>query len=449
MTSSAAQAAVNQAFDRIDALNPRLHALITPMREEAYAAADSCTDADPITVALKDNIDVAGVPTTAATPLLQDNVAKVDAPLVARLKEAGAILVGKANMHEWAFGPSGLSTQVAPSVNPWDPARLPGGSSSGSAVVVAAGMSRGAIGSDTGGSIRIPSAFNGISGLRPTWGLVSTRGSLPVSHGFDTLGPMAHRVEDVARLLDMIAGFDPQDPWSREAPRSEPGAWRSLSVKGLRVGVPGGWFRDGLHPDMAEAFEQALAVFGRLSIETVAIDLDGAEMAPAMVARLVLTDAYALHRERLARERAAFGADLLLRLDIGAGTTGADYADALQWLERWRHQLRGVFGQVDLIVTPTTPGPAPLIVQCGSAPELMRTIARNTYAWSAWNGPSMSVPCGFCREGMPLGMQVSGRPFDEATLFALGHAYQQATDHHMRRPRDMDANRLAKSGFGG
>ena len=125
MTSSAAQAAVNQAFERIDALNPRLHALITPMREEAFAAAESCTDADPITVALKDNIDVAGVPTTAATPLLQDNVAKVDAPLVARLKEAGAILVGKANMHEWAFGPSGLSTQVAPSVNPWDPARLP------------------------------------------------------------------------------------------------------------------------------------------------------------------------------------------------------------------------------------------------------------------------------------------------------------------------------------
>jgi aspartyl-tRNA(Asn)/glutamyl-tRNA(Gln) amidotransferase subunit A len=260
---------------------------------------------------------------------------------------------------------------------------------------------------------------------------------------------MAHRVEDVARLLDMIAGFDACDPWSRQASQHERRAWRSLPVKGLRMGVPGGWFRDGLHPDMSDLLRR-----GARSAEPT------------------------WHRNCRGRSRRRgdgagdgreTGFDRCLCLPPGTacaeaggfgpisccGSISVPAPPAPTMPTRCNGSSAGgigcarVFAQVDIIITPTTPGPAPLIEQCGSAPELMRTIARNTYAWSAWNGPSLSVPCGFCREGMPLGMQVTGRPFDEATVFALGHAYQQATDHHMRHPRDIDANWLAKSDGGG
>ncbi len=441
----AARIATERALTAIDAQNDVLHGILTIMADEALADADRLDRARAageevgplygMTIALKDNVDVAGVPTTAASPFLQDNVATDDAFIVTRIKAAGAVIVGKANMHEWAIGPTGRSTQIPPAANAWNADHIPGGSSSGSGVTVAAGMCDLSIGSDTGGSVRLPAALNGITGLRPTLGLVSNRGSWPVSPAFDTLGPMARSAEDVARLLGVIAGHDRDDPWSVKADFADPLDGLDGKVEGLRIGVPRRWFWEQLHPDMAAAGEAMLDRLRELGAIVSDIDLGDGALSQELVAfNIILVDACEVHRERLEKHRDLFGKDLLARLDIGLARSGVEYATALHWVETWRHHLRGLFGSLDVIAMPTTPGPAPKIADDRDYLAKVRALVRNTYAWSAWGGPSLSVPCGFAADGLPLGMQFVGRHFEEALLLRLAHRYQKTSDFHLAVP---------------
>ncbi|MGE0503370.1 MAG: amidase [Rhizobiaceae bacterium] len=416
-------------------------AFITVTAEDALAAARKLDHAagptgplHGMTVAIKDNVDVAGAPTTAASPLLRDNLAAADAPVVARLRKAGAVIVGKANMHEWAIGPTGLSSRAPHAVNAWNPAHMPGGSSSGSGVAVALGFADAAIGSDTGGSVRLPAAFNGVTGLRPTVGLVPNTGSLPVSPPFDTLGPLACAAVDVARILQVIAGHDPDDPLSADRPADDYLSAMNRRVAGLRIGVPRGWFFADLDPQVAAAVARATAVFRDLGAAIVEIDLPEADRAGPMVAfNVILVDAFQTHRDRIADHRDAFGENVLSRLDIGAGIAAVDYAAALRWMERWRRQLRSAFDGIDAILSPTTPCPAPAIASAEPYLDTVRRITRFTYPWVAWGGPTVSVPCGFAG-GLPVAFQLTGRWFDEATMLRLAHGFQGATDWHLRRP---------------
>lgn len=440
-SDGAARRATETALAAIERLNPTLNGMLTVAGETALGDADRldrevANGRQPgalygKTIALKDNVDVAGLPTTAASPFLQDNVAARDAFIVERIRAADAVIIGKANLHEWAIGPTGRSTQVTPASNAWNADHIPGGSSSGSGVSVAAGMCDLAVGSDTGGSVRLPAALNGVTGLRPTLGLVSNRGSLPVSPAFDTLGPMARSAADVRLLLDVIAGHDAVDPWSVAAPPSA----LKRDMAGLRIGVPRRWFWEMLDPDMAEAGEAMLDACRSLGATVTDIELGDGALSQELVAfNIILVDACEVHRERLANHRELFGKDLLARLDIGLARSGVEYAHALRWVETWRHHLRGIFSTVDVIAMPTTPGPAPKIADDRDYLDKVRALVRNTYAWSAWGGPGLSVPCGFAANGLPLGMQLVGRYFEEETLLSLGEAYQRETNFHAMLP---------------
>ena len=393
------------ALRNIAAWNPRINAMLTVLGDDAERTAEDLDLAAErgewagllhgMTISLKDNIDLAGQPSTAATKFLRHNVANRDAFVTERLKRNGAVIVGKANLHEWVFGPTSQSKHFGPCRNPWDVTRIPGGSSGGSGAAVASGMCIGSIGSDTGGSIRIPAALDGVAGLRPTVGRISCRGSIAVSAPFDTLGPLARRVSDVARIFAVIAGHDPEDPMSIDEPL--PNFLPSLNepVAGLRLGVMRRWFFEDLHPDLVPAVEAALAVYRDLGVEIVEIDLGDVERANALLAfTVVLADAYALHKDRLATNRGDFGEDILQRYDIGAKVTGAQYAEAMRWMEGWRHRLRGTFGQVDAIFSPTTPVPAPVADGLDFI-ETVRAVTRYTFAWSAAGVPALAVPCGF------------------------------------------------------
>ncbi len=440
--------AAREALDAIERWNPSTKAMLAVTADHALAAAaeidrrqgrgEWCGLLAGMTLSIKDNIDVGGVATTAGSKILAGNVANRDAFVVERLRRAGAVIVGKANLHEWVFGPTSQSTHYGPVRNPWDTRRIPGGSSGGSGASLAADMCTGSIGSDTGGSIRIPAAFCGVVGLRPTIGRISSRGSVAVSQWFDTVGPMARRASDVARLFAVIAGHDPDDPMSQDV--AVPNVMGELErpITGLRIGIQRRWFLDGLTPAMERAFDEAVAAFRRAGCQIVDVDLGDIERSQELLAfKIVLADAYNVHKERLETRPQDFGADIVTRAMVGKEVKGHEYAAALRWGEQFRHRLRQVFAGVDVILSPTIPFGAP-IAQAGQQGEAwlktVREITQFTFAWPFAGIPSISVPCGFDGDGMPLGIQLAARWFDETTLLRMAHAFQQATSHHERRP---------------
>ncbi len=433
----------------VDKWNAATKAMITVTADDALATAAAidqrqadgewCGLLAGMTVSLKDNVDMAGMVTTAGSKFLAGNMTNRDAFIVERLKRAGAVIIGKANLHEFAFGPTSQSPHYGPVRNPWDVARIPGGSSGGSGASLAAGMCIGSIGSDTGGSVRLPAAFCGVAGLRPSIGRISCRGSVPVSAWFDTLGPMAKRVSDVARIFAAIAGHDPKDPISEDVPVPNVMAELDRSIAGLRLGVQRRWFLDNLDDAMAAAFEDAIGIFCDLGAEIVDIDLGDVERSQDMLAfRVVLADAYNFHKERLENEPDGFGRDVYTRAMLGKAVAGHEYAAALRWNEGFRHRLRRVFGDVDAILSPTTPFGAP-VAQVGQEGQAwfdtVREITRYTFCWSFAGVPALSVPCGFDANGMPLGLQIAAPWFDEATVLRLGHAFQGRTKHHLPEPQ--------------
>jgi aspartyl-tRNA(Asn)/glutamyl-tRNA(Gln) amidotransferase subunit A len=440
--------ATRRALDAVERWNPSTKAMLTVMADSALASAaeidrrqaagEWCGMLAGTTLSVKDCVDVAGVATTAGSKILAGNVPNRDSLIVGRLKRAGAVIVGKANLHEWVFGPTSQSTHYGPVRNPWDTSRIPGGSSGGSGATLAAGMCDVSIGSDTGGSIRIPSAFCGVAGLRPTIGRISCRGSVPVSAWFDTVGPMAKRVADVAQVFAVIAGHDPEDPISEDRPVPNVMAELGQPVKGLRIGVQRRWFFDGLDPALERAMEEAIDIYRAAGVDIVEIDLGDVERSHELLAfKVLLADAYNVHKERLEKQPDDFGRDVYTRAMLGKEVKGHEYAAALRWNEGFKHRLRQVFGRVDAILTPTIAFGAPPAEagQQGEAWfETIRQISRFTYCWSFAGVPALSVPCGFDANGMPLGMQIAAPWFGESTALRLGHAYQAATTHHLKSP---------------
>jgi aspartyl-tRNA(Asn)/glutamyl-tRNA(Gln) amidotransferase subunit A len=442
--SGPAVEALEADLARIDALNDDLTTFITVTPESAREAAQAADVAagegrwlgllHGMSVALKDNIDTAGVRTTSGAKFWSERVPNADAPVVTRLRAAGAVIVGKATLGELVFDIRSHNPVVGHARNPWDPTRSPGGSSGGSAAALAADMCQGALGSDTGGSVRIPAAFCGVAGLRPTHGAVPSTGATPVSVANDTIGPMARRVEDVARLFAVMAGYDPADPHSIDhefgnfLPRLHDG------IEGMRIGLPRNYFFDNIDPDIEAAVRAGAAVFEGLGAELVEIDLPGAEETHAMTCVQLYCDAAHYHRTRLLEEPDAFSRPIYERMKMGLEYSGADYAAALRFKEQWMRTIGACFEAVDAILTPTTPVPALPLEDAPDLHELTARAASLTYAGSLASIPGLSLPCGFTQGGLPVGLMLQAAWWQDPLLLRAGCAYQSATDWHMRRP---------------
>lgn len=434
---------VQSCLDRIESLNPALNTYLTVMADAALAAAkvaeqavtagDALGPLHGVPVALKDNCEVAGVRMTGGTPFLRDDIATADAEIVSRLRQAGAIILGKLNMHEWAIGGTTRNPHYGPCHNPWDPTRIPGGSSGGSGAAVAADLALITVGTDTGGSVRIPAALNGVCGLRPTMGRISNRGVIPVSWTFDTVGPLARRSEDIAYVLQVLAGYDPHDLTSRDQPTGNYLAELNDGVTGWRVGLLGGHFRTEPQPAVVTLVTHAARVFEELGAHIEEVELDGAEGTIERASEMLLADAAAFHQARLAERAEDFGPDVRTRLRIGALVSGSQYALARQEQRGWQRQLKQTFERYDILLAPTCGIPAPLIEESEGV-QTTRLLTRFTYPFSLAQLPVLSVPCGFTQGPLPVGMQLIAPAWAEASILRAAQAYQQVTDWHLRRP---------------
>lgn len=434
---------VEASLLRIEQVDGEVGAFVTVTAElarEQAAAADAARSAGRLLgplhglpVGLKDNIDTAGIVTTAGAGFFLDRVPADDAEVTRRLRAAGAVLVGKLTMHELAYGATSQNEHTGPCRNPWDLSRIPGGSSGGSGAAVAADEVPVALGTDTGGSVRIPGALNGVVGLRTTFGRVSNRGIFPIAVSFDTCGPLARHAIDVARVLTAIAGYDADDPTSVDHPTEDYAAGIAGGVAGLRIGVPRGFFFAEADPEVEAAVRTAAEQLARLGARVEEIDLPGAERTHAVVGTITRSDAYALHRERLAAQPEQFGGEVLRRLRSAESITGADYAEAREAGRAWKRQVTRLFEGIDIVLTPTASIPAPPAEAAGDMIETTRLMTRLTYAWTLAGVPAVSVPCGFTRAGLPIGVQLAGGAWQEALLLRAAHAYQSVTDWHERR----------------
>jgi len=426
---------------RIEQLNPQLNAFITVTPESAMAEAreaekeiqhgDWRGPLHGIPIALKDLFDTAGVKTTCASAVFADRVPSEDAAVVQRLKRAGAVLLGKQNMQEFAYGGTSVASHYGPVHNPWDLTRIARGSSGGSAVAVAAGMCFAALGSDTGGSVRQPAAFCGIVGLKPTYGRVSTRGVMPLSWSLDHVGPFARNVTDMALLLEAIAGYDALDPTCVDWPTEDYKSGLYANVSELQIGLARRLFFEGLDPEIEQAVNGALEVISRLAIEVSDIDLPD---APTTV---IAPEAFAIHRQYLNTTPELYQSWTRERLTQAGRIGTVAYVEGRRELERVRRSVNDVFSTVDLLVTPTTPV-APITIaeaiDMPQPPSPGEVWLRNTRPFNAYGLPTISLPCGFTRAGLPIGLQIAGPPFGERKLLAFAYAYEQATEWHKRVP---------------
>jgi aspartyl-tRNA(Asn)/glutamyl-tRNA(Gln) amidotransferase subunit A len=431
---------------RIERIEPRLSSFITVTAEEALEQARSAEaeirrgqDRGPlhgIPLAIKDLFETEGVRTTAGSKHLAAYLPAADSAVVARLKEAGAILLGKLNMHEWAMSVTNINPHWQTCANPWDLTRISGGSSGGAGAALAAEFCLGAIGSDTAGSIRIPSSFCGVVGLKPTFGRVSLRGALPLSWNLDHAGPMARRVQDAALLLQMIAGYDPDDPCSIPMPPGDDAELRS-GVRGWRVGLAlDGFFSASKRPDpeVIAAVLAAAQVFEQLGAHVTEIALDGAQAATRAALNMIVADAAAYHHERLERQPDDFGADVLDSLRRGAALPATEYAQARRAQSSFRRQIERVFDGYDVLLTPTMPVAAPPVEEPQGDRSTRPSLVSYTAPFNLAGVPALSLPCGFTGDHLPIGLQILARPWAEATALRAGYAYEQATDWHLRRP---------------
>jgi aspartyl-tRNA(Asn)/glutamyl-tRNA(Gln) amidotransferase subunit A len=431
-----------ECLRRTEELNPRLNAFITVMAEsalmEARAAEEEISQGKwrgplhGIPVALKDLIDTAGVRTTSASALHKDRVPTEDAEVVRKLRDAGAVIVGKNNLHEFAYGGSSLISHFGDVHNPWDVKRIAGGSSGGSAASVPAGMACAAIGTDTAGSIREPAALCGCVGIKPTYGRVSGRGVIPLSTSLDHVGPLAASVEDAAIVLQAIAGYDPGDIPSAGVAVTDYVSVLKEGAKGLRVGVPRACFFDDLDPEVASAMEHALT-----GIATLGAHIKEVGLEVPTDRTLQAAEAYAYHEEDVARHPELYQVETVRRIRTGEKVTAAEYMQKMRELEVARRNIRDVFAEVDLLVTPTTPLPAPTIAELRANAEALRPaelkLLRNTRPFNVWGLPAISVPCGFTQSGLPIGLQIAGPHWREDMVLRLAFAYEQATAWHKRK----------------
>jgi aspartyl-tRNA(Asn)/glutamyl-tRNA(Gln) amidotransferase subunit A len=385
-------------------------------------------------VGLKDNIDTAGVRTTAGAAFLQDNVPDNDATVVRLVREAGAVVVAKLNMAELAWGATTQNRTYGACRNPWDLSRIPGGSSGGSGAALAARYCDIALGTDTGASVRVPSAVNGVIGLRPTFGAISNRGIFPVAFTQDTVGPMALRADRAARLTDVLRQHDPEDPYSRRPEGPTPSAQLGQPIEGLRVGVPDDFFFDDVDRGVGQRIDDFLAWLRGSGAELVAIPDFGQAQTFEHWTRIVQCEGASLHRDRLETNPDDFSPDVRGRISNGLDVDATDLARSYDWRVQYRWRLNGIFEEVDAIVAPTVPIDVPAAEGYDSRKQTA-ALGRITYPWALHVGPTMSVPVGFHADsGMPVGVALAAPEWREATLFQLADAYQAATDWHEQLP---------------
>ena len=432
---------------RIERLDRELVAFISTTFDEARAAASRADeelrrghDRGPlhgIPVALKDLYDAKGEVTTAGSRIFARNVASEDAAVTARLRDAGAVLLGKTNLHEWAFGVSNQNPHFGAARNPWDQSRIPGGSSGGSAIAVATGMCFLSPGSDTGGSIRIPAALCGIAGIKPTYGRVSLRGVVPLAWSLDHAGPLARTVRDLATALQLLAGHDPLDPGSADVPADDYVAELEAGVDGLRVGIPTTHFFDGVDAEVDGAVREAAKVLRSLGAAVDERVLPHTELLGETQRAIITSDAAAYHREHM-KDETAFGPYTLDRMKHAWTIGAAELALARRVQAQIRSAWIRVFSEVDLLLTPATPAPAPPREDERPAgvrdSDYARLLTRYTSPFNLTGLPAISIPCGFTRAGLPMGLQLAAGPWREALLLRAARTYERATAWHERHP---------------
>jgi aspartyl-tRNA(Asn)/glutamyl-tRNA(Gln) amidotransferase subunit A len=429
----------HECLDRIGKLNPKLNAFITVTAESALERARIAEreiyrghylgPLHGIPIGLKDILDTAGVRTTAASALFKDRVPTEDAEVVRRLRGGGAIFLGKQNLHEFAYGGSSIISFFGEVHNPWDTTRIAGGSSGGSASSVAASLGFAAVGTDTAGSVRLPAAYCGVVGLKPTYGRVSVRGVIPLSSSYDHVGPIANSVYDAALILQVIMGPRSADPCAEPSFIS---AFDELPAH-LRVGVPREFFFDDLHPDIAAATEKAIDIFRQLHAEIREVKLE-----VSTDRKLASAEAYAYHEPFVSASPELYQPATLARIQSGAAISASDALGASRALQSSRHDIQKIFDEVDVLLTPTVPIPPPAIADLESHPEDLRSqellMLRNTRPFNVWGIPAISIPCGFTKDGLPIGLQLAAAPWRGVVLLQAAQAYEQATDWHNKRP---------------
>jgi len=416
-------------LQRIEAINPQVNAFITITAESALAEARVATEEvarghyrgvlHGIPLAIKDLFDVRGVATTAGSPLLKGNLARDDAFAVQQLRAAGAIFLGKLNLHEWALGVTGVNPHFGACRNPWNTACITGGSSSGSGAALAAGLCYGSLGSDTGGSIRIPSSLCGVVGLKPTYGRVSVRGVIPLSWSLDHAGPLGHSVDDVATLLEVIGRYDGVDPYSVKTLES-----RSQNQEAWRIGIPDDYFFNDLHPETEAAYRAAIKTLRAIGFELRAVALPGFEVSEKASAKILLAEAAAYHLEHLEQHADQIGADVLTRFKWGLDVTGVEYALARRTQVEWHHQLTQLFTSIDALVLPATPFPATRIDESDPVALSRGNLTRFTRMFNLTGSPAIVLPCGRTAAGLPIGLQIVGPHWQEEKIIQVARAYE-------------------------
>ncbi len=436
---------VDAAIARSEALEPKLHAYITQTFDTARSEAKNATDEiaagrrrgplHGLPFALKDLYETAGVRTTAGSKLREHYVPMDDARVVTLLKQAGIVQLGKLNMHEWALGATNINKYFPSPLNPWDTGRITGGSSGGSGVAIAAGMCLGSLGSDTGGSIRIPASLCGVTGLKPTFGRVSLRGVVPLSWSLDHSGPMARSARDCALILQAIAGFDPLDAGSVDQPVDDYVKDIDAGIRGLRIGVPTNFFfdEDAVDAQVAAAVREAIKALAGLGAELRPVEVPNIVAGARANGTILIADAAAYHEETIRDHPDDIQDTVLARLQGGANVGGPAYARARRTQSEFKAALRGLFATIDILVAPTTPVAAQPFPE-GDNVATTGALTRHTGPFNVAGLPSISAPCGFSSEGLPIGLMLTGRPWEEALVLRAAHTYQGATDWHARRP---------------
>ena len=428
-------------FNQINRLNPTLCAYITVIdpQDTLEAQQPPLTTAAlyralrNIPIAIKDLFDVEGIRTTAGSKFFVDNIADEDAFVVEKLRQSGALINGKTNTHEIALGITGNNPHYGTARNPWNTERIPGGSSSGSAIAVATGMALGALGTDTGGSIRIPASLCGIVGFKPTRGRVSMRGVFPLSWNLDHVGPLTKCVKDAAIILQVISAYDAIDPSSIKMLTGDYLGHLIDDMEGRRIAIGSGEFIETADPEVLDAVREAAKVFSSMGCRVDKVNVEWMRDAALANKTITQADGAAVHRDRLKEHPEMFGDDIRRRLEDGAKTTSTEYILARRTQAEVRTRCELFFETYDLLITPTSPIAAPTI-EGHDAVEQGGRLTRFTSTFNLTGLPALSIPCGFTREGLPIGMQIISRAWADAKALNAGFAYEQATEWHKKLP---------------
>jgi aspartyl-tRNA(Asn)/glutamyl-tRNA(Gln) amidotransferase subunit A len=435
------RALTEACYRQIERLNPALNAFITicdnviagEAKQSSPQEAIAATALENIPIAIKDLFETKGLRTTAGSIFFKDYIPDEDAVAVQKVKAAGAVVMGKTNTHEIALGVTTVNPHFGACRNPWDTARIAGGSSGGSAAAVASGMSTVALGTDTGGSIRIPASLCGVVGLKPTFGRVSTRGVFPLSWNLDHVGPLTRNVRDAALVLQVLAGYDADDPASANMAVDDYLSNIEDGIKGWRVAHAIGKFFDEADAEVLDAVQDAAEVFERLGAKIEDVEMSFLREAALANSLMTQADGAAYHRERLAERPDGFGADVRQRLETGRNYTSTEYILARRAQAEMIRRLGQFFDSYDILILPTTPITAPFI-EGNDAVEQARRLTRFTAPFNLTGLPAITIPCGYDQHGLPMGLQIVSKAWGESLVLRAARSYERETGWGTRRP---------------